>query len=64
MAFIVLDKAFNNVLGEFDAFEEPDAFRIQTVGYNPDLAEHVVVVDLEQLMAAPDPAAHEAPAAA
>ena len=50
-----LDKASNNVLGEFDAFAEADAFRIQTVGYNPDLAEHVVVVDLEQSLAAPEP---------
>ena len=63
MTFIVLDKASNNVLGEFDTFEEADAYRIQTVGYNADLAEHVVVVDLERLMAARQ-AARETPAVA
>ena len=45
MTFIVLDKASNNVLDEFDTFAEADACRIQTVGFNPELAEHVVVVE-------------------
>lgn len=63
MTFIVLDKSTNNVLGEFDTFEEADAHRIQTVGYNADLAEHVVVVDLERLVAARQ-AARDAPAVA
>jgi hypothetical protein len=42
---------------------EADACRIQTGGYNPELAEHVVVVDLDQLPAAQQ-AAREAPAVA
>jgi len=50
MDFIVLDKDSNNVLGEFDTFEEADAYRIQTVGFNADLAEHVVVIDLDRLV--------------
>lgn len=50
--YLVVDSATNNVLAEFDSFQQAEQRRIEIVGGNPALAEYVEVVDLDRAVEA------------
>ncbi|MBD0339040.1 MAG: hypothetical protein ICV67_07125 [Thermoleophilia bacterium] len=50
--FLVYDNATNNVLAEYESFQEAEQRRIQIVEANPVLASVVEVVDLDRAIQA------------
>jgi hypothetical protein len=54
--FLVYDNTTNNVLGEYGSFHAAEQRRIQLIGANPVMAEHVEVVDFDVALEAHDAA--------